>query len=939
VPCPLATEYNEAIQNLRTSVSDEELRYGEPSLNALGMPSPYAGNFADVYEVRCPRSGNAWAVKCFTKEVPGLRERYREISDHLAKARLPFMVDFQYIEPGIRIRGQWHPFLKMRWVQGLNLNRFVGEYVERPKTLKQLLQLWVKLSTRLRDAHVAHADLQHGNVLLVPAGEGRQLGLKLIDYDGMFVPSLAGSKSAELGHPAYQHPQRLREGTYNGEVDRFSHLAIYSAIQCLIAGGGEFWARFDNSDNLLFREADFADPAASAPFQQAWALPDPDARALVGYLVLATRAPLAQVPLLDEIVSGGQVRPLSREEKKKVETILGGDAKRGRPAMPHARTGASEDLFAARTASLPGEATVQREKGTAWWTSGQALPEVKKPSPPWRTPSPPPPPMLSIADLPPRSKARPPAADLRRAVGAILMPVRQGDRLLGSLAGEGNTILHNAMRIAAVAATIVLIGWVARVWVSLATGIGQGPAVVAVQRLRLLPVGPRTVEVGRPLVVLVSVENAPKWRDKLRFSLGPISPIGAGIDARTGRFTWTPTTIQASGKHEVAVSVQGPEGQRDEVRFTITVPHSALPAPKKIAALVENPSSRKRPSIAPSPPQLPPSQPSPPQPPPSAPSPPPPSIAGTSWAGSDSDGGDWTFSFRPDGRLSYKLKSSAGDGTWKQDGNRVSLEINNNYAAFDGAIAGERMSGTASNVDGLRWTWTFQKQPAASQDPAEISPSSPPAPAEPSPPPPTIAGTTWAGNDSDGSDWTFTFRPDGLLSYKLKSSTGDGTWKQDGNTVSMDVNNKYATFNGTIAGDRMSGAASNVTGHRWTWTFEKQSTASEAPEETPSAPQPRVSRPGPRPSPSIAGTTWTGVDDGDRTTISFHTDGTMRFQTPMGSMVNCTWKQDGATVSMDINKFSEYRGTISGTRMSGTASNVDGKHWTWTVRKRALYLP
>jgi hypothetical protein len=71
---------------------------------------------------------------------------------------------------------------------------------------------------------MAHADLQHGNVLLVPTGNA--LALRLIDYDGMYVPALAGQRSGELGHPAYQHPQRLREGTYNAEVDRFSHLAI-----------------------------------------------------------------------------------------------------------------------------------------------------------------------------------------------------------------------------------------------------------------------------------------------------------------------------------------------------------------------------------------------------------------------------------------------------------------------------------------------------------------------------------------------------------------------------------------------------------------------------------------------------------------------------------------------------------------------------------------
>ncbi|QLQ08322.1 MAG: hypothetical protein HZY76_21580 [Anaerolineae bacterium] len=47
---------------------------------------------------------------------------------------------------------------------------------------------------------IAHGDLQHGNVL-VAADE-----LRLIDYDGMYVPPLSGRESHEIGHRNYQHP-------------------------------------------------------------------------------------------------------------------------------------------------------------------------------------------------------------------------------------------------------------------------------------------------------------------------------------------------------------------------------------------------------------------------------------------------------------------------------------------------------------------------------------------------------------------------------------------------------------------------------------------------------------------------------------------------------------------------------------------------------------
>ena len=43
----------------------------------------------------------------------------------------------------------------------------------------------------LRSADVGHGDLQHGNIMLVPVPEKNAHALRLIDYDGMYVPSLA----------------------------------------------------------------------------------------------------------------------------------------------------------------------------------------------------------------------------------------------------------------------------------------------------------------------------------------------------------------------------------------------------------------------------------------------------------------------------------------------------------------------------------------------------------------------------------------------------------------------------------------------------------------------------------------------------------------------------------------------------------------------------
>ena len=64
--------------------------------------------------------------------------------------------------------------------------------------LRQLLESWTRLSVMLDDADIAHADLQHGNVILVPRDQGK-FALKIIDYDGMYVPAMPGTpKSTTL---------------------------------------------------------------------------------------------------------------------------------------------------------------------------------------------------------------------------------------------------------------------------------------------------------------------------------------------------------------------------------------------------------------------------------------------------------------------------------------------------------------------------------------------------------------------------------------------------------------------------------------------------------------------------------------------------------------------------------------------------------------------
>src|SRR5262249_370330 len=222
------------------------------------------------------------------------------------QVNLPFMVDFAYLEQGILVKGQWYPILKMDWVEGFGLNQFIKEHADNPPVLELLSRIWLRLAQRLRDTNMAHADLQHGNVLLVPGSQARSLAVRLIDYDGMFVPALARTKSGEVGHPAYQHPQRLREGTYSAEVDRFPHLVIYTALRSLMVGSRYLWNKFANGDNLLFKQTNLEAPEKSPLFAELLKLNNPEVRKLCQTRAQGAKKPREEAPLMDELVGTAQ---------------------------------------------------------------------------------------------------------------------------------------------------------------------------------------------------------------------------------------------------------------------------------------------------------------------------------------------------------------------------------------------------------------------------------------------------------------------------------------------------------------------------------------------------------------------------------------------------------------------------------------------------------
>lgn len=254
---PTPQDYNEAVQS-GGNFSDPDLSAAEVEINALGLPRVITGAFASVYKFRCGKRD--FAVRCFLRNFADQEQRYARISDFVTHDTLPYTVGFEYLNDGLLVSGHRYPILKMEWVDGLTMNEFIAEQHQNSQSIDQLMMRFCEMVDALRGDGIAHGDLQHANIMVLPSGE-----LRLVDYDGMFVPSLGGMQSHELGHPNYQHPSR-DANSFGPTLDNFSAWLIYTSLLA-IREDHRLWTKLQGGDDcLLFRRSDLEKPESSRAF-------------------------------------------------------------------------------------------------------------------------------------------------------------------------------------------------------------------------------------------------------------------------------------------------------------------------------------------------------------------------------------------------------------------------------------------------------------------------------------------------------------------------------------------------------------------------------------------------------------------------------------------------------------------------------------------------
>ncbi len=254
---PAPQDYAEAIQAPFLSFSDPELQQGAVHLNSLGLPRCLSGAFATVFPMDCP--DRKLAVRCFLRDIEDQEERYAQISRFVLSDDLPYTVGFEYVREGIQVRGEWYPVLKMEWVDGDTLGAYLSRVID-PALFGIFAGYFKQMTLELKRAGIAHGDFQHDNILIADTE------LRLVDYDGMFVPSLSGRRASELGHRNYQHPGRDSQ-FFSDSLDNFSAWLIYASLRCL-SFDPTLWNQLDaGNDCLLLRHADLLSPSTSFAFK------------------------------------------------------------------------------------------------------------------------------------------------------------------------------------------------------------------------------------------------------------------------------------------------------------------------------------------------------------------------------------------------------------------------------------------------------------------------------------------------------------------------------------------------------------------------------------------------------------------------------------------------------------------------------------------------
>ena len=255
---PLISEYVKAIQDAGDNL--EELAHLTPVLDDHGEPYRSSGAFAVVFKMQDKSTGKYYALKCFTEEQEGRADAYRQIADELDLLDSPYITSVKYMEKELFVDSQCEedefPVLLMDWVDGETMEAYIAANYRNQSAMSMLSYRFGKMAAWLRTQSFSHGDIKPDNIIVRPDGS-----LTLVDYDGMFVPSMKGSQSPTIGTRDFSHPLRTVDD-FDETIDDFSLASIALSLKA-ISMNSKLLDAYGASDRLLFSENDYRNPASS----------------------------------------------------------------------------------------------------------------------------------------------------------------------------------------------------------------------------------------------------------------------------------------------------------------------------------------------------------------------------------------------------------------------------------------------------------------------------------------------------------------------------------------------------------------------------------------------------------------------------------------------------------------------------------------------------
>lgn len=311
---PSIEEYTDALSRpAREVLTDPDLVRAEVRRGGSGLPLARGGGPTLTYELLTDQ--RRFALRCFQKAPDAsLAQRYASICRELERIRSPYFVNCRFIEEGIRTESGVYPVVMMDWAQGESLSSYVWSHRRDAAALHALRTALRKLAQHLSEHGIAHGDLQPGNLLV-----DDQQQLRLVDYDGMFIPELRGMRSLQLGHDNFRHPARSPEHFDEG-MDRFPFCVLDLALRALSQRPSLWDVTASDAQTLLFRARDFADPTGSQIFRLLDGMTE--VRRWSEVLVSVCGLPYAATPSLEQFLTGTDLPQPSRENPARDDAAL-----------------------------------------------------------------------------------------------------------------------------------------------------------------------------------------------------------------------------------------------------------------------------------------------------------------------------------------------------------------------------------------------------------------------------------------------------------------------------------------------------------------------------------------------------------------------------------------------------------------------------------------